>query len=468
MKMPNARRTSPARSGTCWSGRSGTLVWRQRECVNLIPSEMTESPMVRLLSIMDPSGRYAEHKALKAFEETEVFYYQGAEFIGGVEKLLEEELKLYLGCREVETRLISGQMANAAVFSAMVHRINFGDRKREPRRLSRVMNHHIMKGGHLSSQPMGALRDYVARDPRTEKPAVVNFPVLADNPYRIDVAACREIIAEYQPELIILGKSVILYREPVADIRALVDELSPGSVIMYDMAHVLGLIGPYFQQPFKEGAELVTGSTHKTFFGTQRGIVAADYTREDYRWPLWEALRSRTFPGSVSNHHLGTMLGLLMASYEMNHFKDEYQPKVIANAKAFARALHDAGVNVAGDPALGYTETHQVVVNVGYGKGPEIARRLEENNIIVNYQGRPQDEGFSAAGGLRLGVSEMTRFGMEEKDFAELAGLMQAVVVAGKDLKAEVTAFRGKFLDLRYCFTGGEFAPLIEKLHTLI
>ena len=443
-------------------------IWRQRECINLIPSEMTESPMVRLLSIMDPSGRYAEHKALKAFEETEIFYYQGADFIGRVEELLEAELRLYLGCREVETKLISGQMANAAVFSAMVHRINFGDRKREPRRMSRVMNHHIMKGGHLSSQPMGALRDFVARDPQTEKPAVVNFPVLPDNQYQIDVKACREIIERYQPELIILGKSVILYREPIAEIRALVDELSPGSVIMYDMAHVLGLIGPHFQQPFQEGAEFVTGSTHKTFFGTQRGVVAANYTRNDYRWPLWEALQSRVFPGSVSNHHLGTMLGLLMATYEMNHFKDEYQPRVIANARTFALALAEIGMDVAGDPVLGYTETHQVVINVGYSKGPEIAKRLEDNNIIVNYQGRPRDEGFSAAGGLRLGVSEMTRFGMEEQDFQELAGLIHDIVVEGEDLKKEVKSFRERFLEMRYCFSGEEFTPLIEKLHRLI
>jgi len=443
-------------------------VWRQRECVNLIPSEMTESPMARLLSVMDPSGRYAEHKALKAFEETEVFYYQGADFIGEVEKLLDEELNLYLGSREVETRLISGQMANAAVFSAMVHRINFGDRKREPRRMRRVMNHHIMKGGHLSSQPMGALRDYVARDPETEKPAVVNFPVLPDNQYRIDVEACREIIERYRPELIILGKSVILYREPVAEIRAMVDELSPESVIMYDMAHVLGLIGPYFQQPFQEGAEFVTGSTHKTFFGTQRGIVAANYTRESYRWPLWEALQSRAFPGSVSNHHLGTLLGLLMATYEMNHFKDQYQPAVINNAKAFAQALADTGMDVAGDPKLGYTETHQVVINVGYGKGPEIAKRLEDNNIIVNYQGRPRDEGFSAAGGLRLGVSEMTRFGMGEKDFQELAGLIHDIVIESKDLKEEVKSFRSRFLEIGFCFKEKEFDPLIQKLHGLI
>ena len=252
--------------------------------------------MTRMLSIMDPSGRYAEHKPMKAFSEAEVFYYQGTDFIAEVEKLLEEELRLYLGCQDVETRLISGQMANAAVFSAMVDYLNINNRKNEQRRIGRVLNHHIMRGGHLSAQPMGALRDFVARDPVTERPAVVNFPVLPDNPYMIDVEACKKVIAECKPELIIFGKSLILHREPIAEIHKFIDEMSLDCVIMYDMAHVLGLVGPHFQQPFAEGADIVTGSTHKTFFGTQRGIVAANYTPQDFKWPLWEAVQPQDLP----------------------------------------------------------------------------------------------------------------------------------------------------------------------------
>ena len=76
---------------------------------------------------------------------------------------------------------------------------------------------------------------------------------------------------------------------------------------------------------------------------------------------------------------------------------------------------------MAGDPEIGFTETHQVVLNVGYARGPEIAQRLEANNIICNYQATPEDEGFTAASAIRMGVSEMTRFGMEEKDFRTLA-----------------------------------------------
>ena len=60
------------------------------------------------------------------------------------------------------------------------------------------MNNHIIKGGHLSAQPMGALRDYVAVDPKTERTAVVNFPVCRDNIYKIDVEGTKKLIDEYR------------------------------------------------------------------------------------------------------------------------------------------------------------------------------------------------------------------------------------------------------------------------------
>ena len=443
--------------------------WRQQSCINLIPSEMTLSPMVRLLSIMDPAFRYAEHKHAKAFYDADIFYYQGTDFIAEVEYLLEAELRTYLGCREVETRMISGQMANMAVYSAMMDYLNRTDRKREARRIRRVLCHHIAKGGHLSSQPMGALRDFVAVDPVTERPAVINFPVLPDNPYKIDVPATLNAIEMSRPELIILGKSMVIYREPIADIaRFLEDHGLTNTVLMVDMAHVLGLIGPHFQEPFKEGAHLVTGSTHKTYFGTQRGIVGCPFTEQDTRYELWETLQRRTFPGSVSNHHPGTLLGLLMAAYEMNHFKNDYQPKIIANAKAFARAFSDFGLEPAGEPHMGYTETHQVILPVGYGRGPEMAKRLEENNIICNYQAVPDEEGFTASGALRLGVSEMTRFGMAETDFQELASLISEVVVKNAQVKPQVEKTRQRFQDLKFCFSGNEFEALLQKLHKLL
>jgi aminomethyltransferase len=442
--------------------------WRQTECINLIPSEMTASPLVRMLSITDPSFRYAEHRKLKAYYDAEVFYYQGCDFIDAVEAMLIAEMKRYFGCAEVETRTVSGQMANAAVYSAMLDYINRADRKQEPRRMRRVMNNHIGRGGHLSAQPMGALRDFVARDPATERPAVINFPVEADNPFRIDLPATLALVDQYRPELIIFGKSMVISKEPVKEVRDFLDDRGIDAVLMYDMAHVLGLVGPHFQDPFKEGADLVTGSTHKTFFGTQRGVVASRYEENDERYALWEAIERRTFPGSVSNHHLGTMVGLLMAAYEMNHFKDAYQSAVIENAKSFARSLSECGLHVAGDPAVGYTETHQVLVDVGYARGPQIARQLEENNIICNYQAGPADESFSASGMLRMGVSEMTRFGMGKQGFEELAQLMRDAIVDKKTVKAAVTQLRQDYMQLHYCFDSADFEDQMAVLSTLV
>ena len=442
--------------------------WRQYQCINLIPSEMTQSPLARALSIMDPSSRYAEHKRVRALLDADVYYYQGTDFIAGVERDLVAQMREFLGAREVETRVISGQMANMVVFSAFVDYLNRDDRRSEPRRIRSVVNNHIIKGGHLSAQPMGALRDYVARNPSTEAPAVFNFPVRADDPYQIDLDALPELFERARPELIILGKSMILYPEPVAQVRRLVDQMGLDTLIMYDMAHLLGLVGPHFQEPFKDGADLVTGSTHKTFFGTQRGVVAGKWTVDDPRFRLWETIESRAFPGSVSNHHLGTLLGLLLSTYEMNAFRDSYQPAVLANARTFALALADLGMHVAGDPSLGYTQTHQVVVEVGHAKGIDAARRLEANNIICNYQASPTDEGFTTAGALRMGVSEMTRFGMEEEDFRQVAQFIKDVVVDGKDVRDEVARFRPRFIDLHYCFTGSEFTEQLGDLHRFI
>ena len=442
--------------------------WRQTECINLIPSEQSVSPMVRRLAVMDPAHRYAEHRAIRSYYDADIFYYQGTAFIEEVETLLKEEMTRYLGCRKVEPRVISGQMANAVVFSAMVDYLNRGDTKVEQRRIGPILNNHLIRGGHLSAQPMGALHNFVRLDPRTEKPAVVNFPVLPENPYKIDVEAACRMIDEHRPELIIFGKSMVLHREPIREIREFLREQKIEAVVLYDMAHVLGLVGPHFQEPFAEGADLVTGSTHKTFFGPQRGVVAGNWREDEKAYALWESVENRTFPGSVSNHHLGTLLGLLMAAYEMNCFRDPYQQAIIGNAKAFARALQETGLRVAGDPAISFTETHQVVVKVAYAQAVEAARRLEESNIICNYQAAPDEEGFTAAGALRLGVQEMTRFGMEPADFRTLAQYIHDVVAGGRSVRDEVAAFRKRFLEMRYCFAEEKFADLMEKLHGLI
>ncbi len=436
--------------------------WRQRESFNLIPSETTPSPLVKMCEISDPSGRYAEHRTMKG---EEIYFYQGIDFIRDVEEEARREFQRFFDCTEVELRTISGQMANEVVFKGMVRFLNRDRPQGQPmRKMKLVMNNELTKGGHLSSQPMGALFNFVEENPETGKENVINFPVLSENQYKPDLAKLGEILDQHKPELMVFGKSMFLYQEPVKFVHDIVKDWDVPPVIMFDMAHVLGIYGA-FQTPLSEGANVITGSTHKTFFGPQRGVIAGNFPKGSPLRKLWLDIKGRAFPGSTSNHHLGTLLALLMAVYEMNEFKEEYQKQVRANAKAFARALKDTGIQVEGDEKDGFTETHQVVIRIkAHGDGQEIARRLEENNIVTNYQALPDDETFLKASGIRMGVQEMTRFGMKEKDFEQLSGFIADVIVRNKKVKEEAKKFRENFLQMKYCLSPQEALPIAAKI----
>ncbi len=440
----------------------GNNTWRQKQCFNLIPSESSPSLLVRMCEISDPAGRYAEHRSMKG---EEVYFYQGIDFIRDVEIEAQRELAAYFGCTDLELRPVSGQMANEVVFKGVVKYIN----RSKPagtasRRMRLVMNNDLGLGGHLSAQPMGALYNWIEEDPATGKENVVNFPVRKDNPYEADLEALAALLETHKPELIVFGKSMFITREPVRFVADIVRSWPVRPILMFDMAHVLGLYGA-FQEPFAEGADIVTGSTHKTFFGPQRGVVAGAIAKGSPLRPLWIDIRSRAFPGSTSNHHLGTLLGLLMASYEMNAFKADYQAAVRRNAKSLAKSLAAHGVPVEGDPAKDYTETHQVLARVkAFGPGMDIARRLEDNNIVVNYQALPDDATFLDSSGIRIGVQEMTRFGMTEPDFDRLAGYMADCIIRNRPVKDEVAAFRRGFLEMRYCLPMEQALPLAARV----
>ena len=185
--------------------------WRQKESINLIPSETTPSLLVKMCEISDPSGRYAEHRTMKG---DEIYFYQGTDFIREVELEAQKELSLFFGCEDVELRPISGQMANEVVFKAMVRYINRDRSEGQPmRKMKLVMNNDLTKGGHLSSQPMGALFNYVAEDPSTGKENVVNFPVLKENPHKPDLTRLAEMVEKRRPELLVFGKSMFISKE---------------------------------------------------------------------------------------------------------------------------------------------------------------------------------------------------------------------------------------------------------------
>jgi glycine/serine hydroxymethyltransferase len=452
----------------------GNNLWRQRRCFNLIPSENTPSLFVKLCEICDPSGRYAEHKtALKkeiepltgtgALKGDQVYYYQGADFIYEIEQRLKSEFASFIGGSSVETRPLSGQMANEIVFKGLVKFLSSnpeGFASLSPSgRLACVMNNDLNYGGHLSAQPYGALFNF-AED------SIIHLPADSRNPYKVDLEKLIALVDRYRPVLIVFGKSMFLHPEPIRQVRDFI-KATPGYIplVMYDAAHVLGILGQSFQDPLAEGADIVTGSTHKTFFGPQRGIIASSISADGPFRKLWTEIVARTFPGSTSNHHLGTQLAMLAATIEMNAYKDAYQAQVLSNARAFAKACAAQGVPVEGGEAEGYTRTHQVLIRVAsFGDAKAIASRLEANNIITNYQALPGDTTFYHPSGIRMGVQEMTRFGMKEKDFDALARFIADIILRKKNPGSEVAEFRSRFSEMQYCLSSEETVRIAPRL----
>ncbi len=229
------------------------MAWRGAT-INLIASENVLSNRARKVMGSDFVHRYAEgHPGER--------YYQGTEIIDEIEARLKKRLKSLFRCRQVDVRPISGTLSNDAIFSQY---INPGDV---------VMVNSTPGGGHISHHRAGSVGKYTSN--------IINFPLTPDG-YRIDVERTLELAGVFAPKVMILGKSLFLFPEPVEELSSFCKERR--IVLIYDAAHVLGLIaGRTFQAPLEEGALIMTGSTHKTFFGSQRGIVLSDVGDKEWR-----------------------------------------------------------------------------------------------------------------------------------------------------------------------------------------
>lgn len=393
--------------------------WRRR-CINLIASENVMSARARSAAGSDFAHRYAEgHPGER--------YYRGTTYIDRIEEELTADLKRLFECDRCEVRPISGTNANEAVFSRFV---NPGDL---------VMVNSTPGGGHISHHRMGSLGKFTRN--------IIDFPLSPDG-YHIDIENSAYLVEKTRPKLIVLGKSLFLFPEPVRELAEVCRQTR--TTIMYDGAHVLGLIaGRRFQQPLKEGAFLVTGSTHKTFFGSQRGVILSSMDEDS-----WRRIDRGAFPGSSSNHHLHTLAQMAICTREMMEFAGRYADDVIRNAKALAAALDRLGFDVQGKEH-GFTESHQVAVNVrAHGGGEQVSRRLEANDIILNMNMLPHEplSSHDHPDGIRIGVQEMTRFGMGESEMVRIAELILECLRGSNGVQEEVHRFRGAYQQIRYCF----------------
>lgn len=390
----------------------------------MIASENIVSPRVAEMLATDLHGRYAEGLPGKR-------YYQGCGPFDDIESLGIELAQDVFGAKFANIQSTSGTNSNLAVLKSLTKP---GDA---------ITAVSTADGGHISHAPMGAV-GMRGLDLHT-------YPWDAER-MELDVDAAVAMIHDVKPKLALFGQSMILFPTPMDEIAAAAKE--EGAFVMYDGAHVLGLIaGGRFQDPLREGADVMTGSSHKTFPGPQGGFVLSD--SDDPK--LHRKLNSGVFPGVCSNYHLHHMAGKVIALAEFQEFGKQYAADVVRNAQAFGAALAAEGFDVLAEER-GFTRTHQVVTrhgDVDSGAGAKAALELEHAGIITNMNMLPGDTKPLTPSGLRLGVQELTRVGMGPGDMEQVATFYRRVLMDGHDGAAvanDVRAFKNQFATVEYCF----------------
>ncbi|MEM3329786.1 MAG: serine hydroxymethyltransferase [Saccharolobus sp.] len=401
-------------------------IWRRTQTLNLIASENVMSPIAESVYMSDFMSRYAEGKPYKR-------YYQGTKYVDEIETLAMQLMNEITGTKECDLRPISGTIANAAVFRVLA----------EPN--DKALIAPVQAGAHVSHTKFGTLGALGIQH--------IELPFDMDN-INVDVDKSIKMIEEIKPKFLVLGGSLYLFPHPVKELEAHVHAV--GAKLVYDAAHVYGLIvGKVWNNPLYEGADIMTASTHKTFPGPQGGVIFSNEQE------VFKQVSKTIFPWFVSNHHLHRLPATAITAIEMKYFGESYANQIVRNSKALAEALVERGFKVIGEH-LGFTKSHQIAVDVRqFGGGSKVAKLLEDANIIVNKNLLPYDkpEDVTDPSGLRIGVQEMTRYGMKEGEMEEIAELFKKLIIDKKsvnEIKKEVIELRSRFLDVKYTFENVE------------
>jgi glycine hydroxymethyltransferase len=412
--------------------KSGRLY---RDSIPMIASENIISPLVAKAVNSDLHGRYAEGLPGKR-------YYQGCDDFDTIENIGIESAKRVFNCRFANIQSISGTVSNMAALKALAKP---GDT---------ITAVSTADGGHISHARMGAVG--------VRGLNVVTYP-WDEERMEPDIDAACEIIRQTKPEIALFGQSVFLFPTPLQEIADAAHEV--GAKVMYDGAHVLGLIaGGQFQDPLREGADVMTGSSHKTFPGSQGGFMLSNSGDEKFQ----RKLNNSIFPGTCSSYHLHHVAGKAVALAEFEAFGADYARDIISNAKALGAALAAEGFDVIAEDR-GYTASHQILTRHGgidSGAGLRAAAILEDAGIITNMNMLPGDtKAMTGPSGLRLGVPELTRVGMGTDEMQDVAGFFARALIATEDsasVKIDVADFKSNYQTVKYCFEEGPAYPNLD------
>jgi glycine hydroxymethyltransferase len=399
------------------------------ETLPMIASENVLSPLCKEMLITDFHGRYAEGTPNHR-------YYEGCEFFDRVEEKAIELAKNLFDCQYADVRPTSGTVANIAILKALI----------KPGEPVTVLD--LSNGAHISFGKWGAAG--------VRGIELISYP-FNDEEMNINIDEAIKLIKKIKPKLALNGRSVFLFPSPIRELAEAAHDV--GAYLIYDAAHVLGLIGgKQFQDPLREGADVMSGSTHKTLPGPQGGMLLSDHKGDtDIDKSFLRKLGFGVFPGVTSSYHLHHVAAKAIAFAEHLEFGKSYAKQIIKNAQGLAQSLHEKGFKVFGEK-LGFTKSHQILIEIGPGKGKDAAKKLENAGIITNMNTIPGDEDPLNPSGLRLGTPELTRIGMNENDMKDIAEFYERVLIKNektKKIKANIKEFRKEFQELHYCFKKG-------------
>jgi glycine hydroxymethyltransferase len=377
--------------------------WRGTQCLNLIPSENVMSPTVRGLLSSELGNRYTSRDR----------FYMGTRFTDEIEYYGEELAKKVFRAETADLRPLSGHIADMIFLAS----------------LTKPSDTFMCVSPDDGGYP-GMWEDALAG---LLKLKVVPFP-FSKRDRNIKVEEAKEKIRRIQPKIVIFGASLITFPHPVKELAKVASE--NGAIVGFDGSHVMGLIaGGQFQDPLREGAHALFGSTHKSFFGPQGGIFLAD---KEYG----EFVKSKIYPTFVDNAHWNRIAALTLALAEMEKFGKAYARQIIRNSKALAKALHDYNFPVVCQH-LGFTQSHQVILDYGgYEKGRAFAKKLQRANIIADCV-------------VRIGTCEVTRRGMKEEEMLKIAELIKRATIdaeSPENIKKDVAKLCSKFQKVEHCF----------------
>jgi glycine hydroxymethyltransferase len=389
---------------------------RQNTGLQLIASENFTSP-----DVMRATGSVFTNKYSEGYPGKR--YYGGNSVVDDVEALAIARVKKLFGADHANVQPHSGASANMAVYLGL---LKPGDT---------ILGLSLDHGGHLThGSPVnasGILYNFV------------NYGVSGGD-QRIDLDEVRSMALEHRPKMIVAGTTSYSRRLEPEPFRRIADEV--GALLMFDIAHLAGLVAGGAHPNPVPYADVVTFTTHKTLRGPRGGCILC---RSEHAQVIDKAV----FPGSQGGPLEHAVAAKAVAFREaLDPSFREYAHQIVRNASALAAELTKHGFRIVS----GGTDNHLMVVDLrtfdAECTGKEAQAVLDEAGITLNKNTVPDDPRSPfVTSGVRIGTPAVTTQGMKEPEMAEIASLIaealrnRADKAAVAAVKAKVAALCGRF-----------------------